>query len=155
VIFLTKTNLVSDADRAAGRGRLAAAAPGVPVAEVRYQLSFAESPGGTEIPADRIRGQRLLAVSGLAKPAAFEESLRRLGADVLARRFEDHHFFTNGEVSAAEDEARRDGRRIVLTEKDRLRWPDSSPALVAKLAWVPEGDAKDSEWARKINSAIS
>ena len=49
-----------------------------------------------------LRGARVLAVSGLARPGAFRRTLADLGAEVVGERvFPDHHRFTDGEPDEA------------------------------------------------------
>jgi tetraacyldisaccharide 4'-kinase len=69
-----------------------------------------------------LRGARVLAVSGLARPGAFRRTLADLGAEVVGERvFPDHHRFTERELDdalRAADDARA---RVVMTEKDAVR----------------------------------
>jgi tetraacyldisaccharide 4'-kinase len=96
-------------------------------------------PGGVPLDADRpgaslasVAGQRVLAVSAIGVPAAFEEQLRRAGAAVTPARFPDHHAFTDAELA---DLVRRGEGvdRVVCTLKDAVklggRWPANAPAF--------------------------
>jgi tetraacyldisaccharide 4'-kinase len=140
VVFLTKSNFISEERLRRWRAFLAAAAPGVPVVPVRYELA-----GG-------FRGRRVLALSGLARPESFEEGLRRAGADVASLRCPDHHVFTASEREEALRRARAEERSVVVTEKDRARLPADFPCETVRLEWVPE---ESPEWLEKIESAIS
>jgi tetraacyldisaccharide 4'-kinase len=72
--------------------------------------------------ADRFRGRRVFAFSGIARPAKFERSLREAGGDVVGRRwFPDHHFFDETELSNMARNAARLGARLVTTQKDAAR----------------------------------
>jgi tetraacyldisaccharide 4'-kinase len=69
-----------------------------------------------------LRGARVLAVSGLARPGAFRRTLADLGAEVVGERvFPDHHRFTDGELDEALRAADGARARAVMTEKDAVR----------------------------------
>ncbi|MBL8952794.1 MAG: tetraacyldisaccharide 4'-kinase [Myxococcaceae bacterium] len=77
-----------------------------------------------------IRGKRVVALAGLARPSAFTRTLVSLGAEVVAERyFPDHHTFTDAEL----DEVRSLGAVVVTTEKDAQRLKRGFPALVVRL----------------------
>jgi tetraacyldisaccharide 4'-kinase len=84
-----------------------------------------------------LRGRRVLALSGLARPASFHATLAALGAEIAAvRAYPDHHRFEPGEVEAALREARSAGCALVVTtEKDAVRLPPAAAAdpLVAAV----------------------
>lgn len=151
VVFLTKADLAPETRLSALRRALTERAAGVPAAAVRYRLSFQDSPSGAAVPSEALRGSRVLALTGLARPAAFEESLRRLGADVASQRHPDHHFFTPEELDAARRRAAREERVVVVTEKDKIRLPADFACRVAALDWEPE----EGDWIRRIDSVIA
>ncbi|MGB8930528.1 MAG: tetraacyldisaccharide 4'-kinase [Anaeromyxobacteraceae bacterium] len=72
-----------------------------------------------------LRGQRVLLLSGLARPGSFRRTVEGLGAEIVAeRRHPDHHRFTTADVEEALGAAERAGcARVVTTEKDALRLP--------------------------------
>jgi tetraacyldisaccharide 4'-kinase len=80
----------------------------------------------------------LLAVAGIAAPAAFFEDLRASGfslAGTLA--FSDHHPFSTRDLQRIEHEARaRGAAAVVTTEKDYVRLLPLRPFAVP-VAWVP------------------
>jgi tetraacyldisaccharide 4'-kinase len=122
------------------------------VAAAHGFLTFSDHRTGETFPAERLEDASLLALSGLADAGGFEEALLRLGAKVAGERHGDHHFFSTEEQSAALDRARREERRIVITEKDRERLPEDFPALVARLEWRVKEEA---QWAPVIDSVFS
>lgn len=69
--------------------------------------------------------KRLATIAGIASPRGFEESLERLGAEVvLRRRFPDHHRYTQQEIIDAVNAARdKQADLIITTEKDAVRFP--------------------------------
>ncbi|MGQ9661928.1 MAG: tetraacyldisaccharide 4'-kinase [Kiritimatiellia bacterium] len=72
-----------------------------------------------------LKGLRVVAVSGIASPAGFEQELEKLGAELLLRRrFADHHRYTEQEIIHLINLAREFGAdAIITTEKDAVRFP--------------------------------
>ncbi|MBT3296636.1 MAG: tetraacyldisaccharide 4'-kinase [Verrucomicrobia bacterium] len=74
---------------------------------------------------DYLKGRRIVAVSGIAMPAGFEQELARRGAEVVdTHRFADHHRYSQQEIIDIINAAKRKGvEAIVTTEKDAVRFP--------------------------------
>jgi tetraacyldisaccharide 4'-kinase len=72
-----------------------------------------------------LEGLSVMAVSGIAVPAGFEEQLERLGATIVERkRVADHHRYSQQEIIDIINGARRAGAEaIITTEKDAVRFP--------------------------------
>ena len=99
---------------AAARRAAEAAAPGRPV--------FAASLEPDAVAAAALIGREVVAFAGIARPDKFYATLRRIGAQVVARRdFPDHHLFRPREIEALIEEATRRRAILVTTEKDRVR----------------------------------
>lgn len=79
--------------------------------------------GGEELPPDSIEGEKVLAVSGIGNPDAFETTLKRLGADVVdSLRFKDHHRYTEADAERMRSAVRQAGAALIVsTEKDGVR----------------------------------
>jgi tetraacyldisaccharide 4'-kinase len=77
-----------------------------------------------------IRGESVLAISGIGNPAAFEAQLSSRGARVVTRVFRDHHRFTPVDAATLAMEATRFDR-VICTLKDAVKlgslWPGPSP----------------------------
>lgn len=93
----------------------------------------------------RLKGKRVLALSGLGTPGRFEAGLQGLGAKVIPARFADHHPFSPSELAGL----RTAGcSAIVTTVKDAMRLPaDWEPTLPV---WVLEADL-ESRPAKDLN----
>ena len=80
-----------------------------------------------------LKGKRVTAFAGLARPDAFRETLSGLGAEVLSfKAFKDHHVYAPGQLRLLSREKSRTGADcLITTEKDWVRieraskeWPD-------------------------------
>jgi len=74
---------------------------------------------------DFLRGKKAASLSGIAQPESFEQSLVKLGAElVYSKRFADHHRFTQQEILNVINRAKkRQAEVIITTQKDAVRFP--------------------------------
>ncbi len=71
---------------------------------------------------DWLRGARVHAVTGIARPEKFYDSLEQLGAVILEKHeFPDHHMFSEAEAQRVLHAARDDRATPVMTLKDQVR----------------------------------
>ena len=72
-----------------------------------------------------LTGKRVASLSGIAQPESFEQSLIKLGGElVYSKRFADHHRFKQQEILNAINRAKkRQADIIVTTQKDAVRFP--------------------------------
>lgn len=87
--------------------------------------------GGETLAPLRLAGERIVAVSGLGDPSAFEDTLTRLGAVVLFhRRLGDHAGLSTPAWADVLAEAGRLGAaRVVITRKDAVKVPTLDPRV--------------------------
>ena len=80
---------------------------------------------GERKPLEFLQGLKVAALSGIAAPRGFEETLERLGGELVHRkRFADHHRYTQQELLDTINAARDRGAQAILTtEKDAVRFP--------------------------------
>jgi len=121
-IFITK----SDGNTAELRRRIAAFNPQAGIIECIHHPLFVEDVftaqrSGLEL----LKGRKVAALSGIAQPESFEESLVTLGAElVYAKRFADHHRFTQQEIlNVINRSKKRQAEAIITTQKDAVRFP--------------------------------
>lgn len=96
------------------------------IAECRHTpRHFQDVFTGERKPLDFLRGRKVATLSGIAAPRGFEETIERLGGDLVHRkRFADHHRYTQQEILDMINASRDQGATaIVTTEKDAVRFP--------------------------------
>lgn len=90
--------------------------------------------------ADGLRDRPVLAFAGIGRPAKFFATLRDTGARLVAEcSFDDHHPFSEAELSTLAAHAVREGAILVTTEKDAMRltpaWRERVMTLPVRLSW--------------------
>ena len=121
-IFITK----SDGNTAQLRQRIARYNPAAGIIEcVHHPLYFEDVFTGEQKDLDFLQGKRVASLSGIAQPESFEQSLIQLcGELVYAKRFADHHRFTQQEIlNVINRGKKRQAEIIVTTQKDAVRFP--------------------------------
>jgi tetraacyldisaccharide 4'-kinase len=121
-IFITK----SDGNTAELRERIAKLNATAAVIECVHQpLYFEDVFTGERKGLELLAGKRVASLSGIAQPESFENSLGKLGGElVYAKRFADHHRFSQQEIINAINRAKKRQAEIILTtQKDAVRFP--------------------------------
>jgi tetraacyldisaccharide 4'-kinase len=84
---------------------------------------------------DALRGRSVLAFAGIGRPQKFFQTLRMIGAEIVAAQsFPDHHRFSATELSVLKAAAQRANALLVTTEKDFVRL---DPAARQSIVPVP------------------
>jgi tetraacyldisaccharide 4'-kinase len=121
-LVLTRSDQVEEAQRAALVAELQELAPGLPVLLASHRPARLVGPDGSDHPS-ALRGREVDLVSGLGNPAAFERTVRDLGARIHEHRsFRDHHDYAPPDL----DGLGKDGRWIVTTAKDGVKLDGTS-----------------------------
>ncbi len=121
-IFITK----SDGNTEELRRRIAELNPGAGIIEcIHHPLYLEDVFTGQRLGLDHLKGRKVASLSGIAQPESFEQSLVRLGSElVYSKRFADHHRFTQQEVlNAINRGKKRQADTIITTQKDAVRFP--------------------------------
>jgi tetraacyldisaccharide 4'-kinase len=121
-IFITK----SDGNTAALRERIAKFNDTAAIIECVHQpLYFEDVFSGERTGLDFLVGKKVASLSGIAQPESFEQSLVKLGSElVYAKRFADHHRFTQQEIlNTINRGKKRQAQLILTTQKDAVRFP--------------------------------
>jgi len=121
-IFITK----SDGNTEELRRRIAQFNPTAGIIEcVHHPLYLEDVFTGQRMELDFLKGRKVASLSGIAQPESFEQSLVKIGSDlVYSKRFADHHRFTQQEVlNAINRGKKRQAEAIITTQKDAVRFP--------------------------------
>ena len=121
-IFITK----SDGNTSALRERLTRLNPTAGIIEcVHHPLYFEDAFTGERQGLEFLKGKKVASLSGIAQPESFEQSLVKLGAElVYSKQFADHHRFTQQEIlNTINRSKKRQAEIIVSTQKDAVRFP--------------------------------
>src|SRR5687768_226326 len=92
---------------------------------VHHPLYLEDVFNGERFDLDFIKGKKIASLSGIAQPESFEQSLTRLGGElVYSKRFADHHRFSQQEIlNVINRGKKRQAQLIVTTQKDAVRFP--------------------------------
>ena len=132
-----------------------AVAPTVPIWVTDFAPSTVVQIGGsTSAEPSVLKGERVLAVSGIGQPESFRKLLETAGATVVEHCvFSDHHAYSREDVQKVRQAAERAGAgRIVTTEKDAVKlaqFEEAKGAIWAvriELTWLEGFD----EWTRVV-----
>jgi len=121
-IFITK----SDGKTAELRKRIAGLNSKAGIVECVHQpLYFEDVFTGEQHGMEFIEGMKVASLCGIAQPESFEQSLVGLGGDlVYAKRFADHHRYSQQEIiNAINRGKKRMADAIITTQKDAVRFP--------------------------------
>jgi len=122
VIFITK----SDGNTTELRRVIEQFNPDAGIIEcIHHPLYLEDLFTGRQVGTDYLKGRKVASLSGIAQPESFEQSLIGLGADlVYARKFADHHRFTQQEVlNVINRSKKKQADAIITTQKDAVRFP--------------------------------
>jgi tetraacyldisaccharide 4'-kinase len=89
----------------------------------RLRAGEAQGDRSDILPPEAIRGRKVCAFAGIARPDSFRRTLESLGAEVVAfRHFPDHCEFTAGDLEEIRRKSEDSGAEMILTtEKDGAR----------------------------------
>lgn len=142
-IVLTQCDRAGPQKVAAVRHAVTKLAPGKPVWTAHYEpAGLTNLRSGEKEPMSRLRGARAAALSSIAVPQAFEDTLRALGvSDVLPFRFPDHYPYTVDDAAVVLQHARSIWADVVVTtEKDAVKL---GPVLAGAEASAAPGQHPD------------
>ena len=127
-----------------------AVAPAVPIWVTDFAPSAVVPVGGsTSAEPSVLKGERVLAVSGIGHPESFRRLLETAGATVAEHCvFPDHHAYSREDVQKVRQAAERAGvGRIVTTEKDAVKL---APLIQTLAPSEGEGRVRGEIWAVRI-----
>ena len=121
-IFITKSNGSTELLRK----RIQQLNPNAGIIEcVHHPLYFEDVFTGERQGLLFLKGKKVASLSGIAQPESFEQSVLNLGCElVYAKRFADHHRFSQQEIlNVINRGKKRQAQVIVTTQKDAVRFP--------------------------------
>ncbi len=121
-IFITKSDRKTDGLK----HRISEINPNAGIIECMHDPLYLEDVfTGHRIDLSFLKGRKVSSLSGIAQPKSFEQSLVNLGAElVYARKFADHHRFTQLEVIKVINRSKKKlAEAIITTQKDAVRFP--------------------------------
>jgi len=160
VVILTRADLIEAEPRFTLLREIYSLAPGAVLAAAAHQPTrLRRINDGSHREIDRLAGRKIGLVSGIGNPHAFEQTVERLGGDIVGHViFRDHHRFSSSDV-------RRVFRRfkhvelIVTTAKDGVKIRPLLPQSIEPGVW-----SLDVEWrflegleqvAHRINAILA
>lgn len=143
--------LITKAERAADRERLneiiRTKTPGRIFTSRLVPVDVVDCCSGVVRPLSSLRGARVLALSGIARPTSFTRLLTTLGADIAAESiYADHYEFTKADLDEAYKKAADEkADMIITTEKDAVRLKPLKPEGIHALRIELSVDERE-EW---------
>ncbi len=135
-VWLTHADLTREEDLRAIRERVRRLAPEARVWEARHAATGLRPLAGRadEQPPAALSGKRVVALSSIGNPVAFERTLEQAGATVVGRaRFPDHHRYRAEDLRGLVSGEAQTAEWIVTTEKDAVRLPTTD---TVRPVWV-------------------
>ncbi|MGI4787227.1 MAG: tetraacyldisaccharide 4'-kinase [Janthinobacterium lividum] len=133
-VVVTRSGGLSLSERAALTDSIFSLAPAARVFFADHQavgILLADALNAPVQPLSELSGKRVFAVSAIAQPQSFIDTLTRDTSAVVVghKAWADHQALTVAQAQTVMDEAVRSGAEaIVMTEKDAVKWPFSANA---------------------------
>ena len=124
IILFTKSDRVSSEELQALEQRVRCYNQHVPMFFCKHVPKYLQAVNGTErLELNTLKNCKVAALSGIASPRSFEQSLTDYGAcPVYIKHFMDHHGYSEEDLCEFFAEAKRAGAEMVITtEKDAVR----------------------------------
>lgn len=152
VVVVTRAGGLAPAERQALAAQIRALAPDAPLFLADHRaagLVPADDLSATMRPLSELHGRRVFAVSAIAQPQSFAETLtREVQAKVVGRlTWDDHHSISLVDAQVVLSAAARMGAdAIVMTEKDAVKWPrvvevEKLPVYALRIEMAVEDEA--------------
>jgi tetraacyldisaccharide 4'-kinase len=110
----------------------------------RFRRKFLSVALGTGVlPLDWLKGRRLWAFAGIARPTRFFEVLRELGGELVGvQSFADHHRYTSQDLTRLRRNAEQASATLITTEKDAERLPADLGAAALTMSVEIENESE-------------
>ncbi|MBI4822328.1 MAG: tetraacyldisaccharide 4'-kinase [Deltaproteobacteria bacterium] len=92
-----------------------------PIAEMSFAPATLTDLAGRDLMPSDLENARVLVFAAIGRPTRFLNTVRSLGAEIVATRFLEDHSPVDAELWASARLARAQGAKVVITEKDRMK----------------------------------
>ncbi len=155
--LLTRSDLVPTTDRLEQKRFLERNLPKGSVVESVFKNELMGAATLAPIGIDRLGNKRIVAVSAIGNPQAFEAGLSDIGTVVASLRFRDHHDYSPSDANRIRRAAKEADHVIVTTEKDWVKlkkfdWTDV-PVYVRKIE-LSIGESDLATWQSAIHAVF-
>jgi tetraacyldisaccharide 4'-kinase len=154
LIVITRAEQVKRAQVEELVGQIQTIRPGIVIGISANTHPYVHLLGGHHISTGELRGKTAMAFCGIGNPEAFYQQLRQYGVDLVeTRTFDDHHSYSDNDLSSLYEQAAKTGAEYLLTtEKDWVKSAvlsmDDKPIRLAylpmKLEFIEGGDTIES-----------
>ncbi|MCI0334213.1 MAG: tetraacyldisaccharide 4'-kinase [Planctomycetes bacterium] len=136
VVCLSRSDVISAAERDAIRHRVAEIAPNTIWCELIHAASRLINSTGESQPLEGLAGQRVAAFCGIGNPAGFRHTLGATHCEIAAwRAFPDHHRYSSADLASLSQMINNSGATMaVCTQKDLVKV--SEPNLGEVPLWA-------------------
>lgn len=155
VVIITRTSNVSEARLQVINQRLVSICGSTPILKVSHVPMRLVNCNGDERSIDFLHDRDVCAFSAIGNPRAFEESLESLSANLIgAKRFQDHHIFTEDDIRSLESLISNSTAEVlVCTCKDLVKI--GVERIGEYEVWAVEIDVSIDDGEDTLNSLIT
>lgn len=123
LVVLSRADLCTPADRDRIRGQIVAVAGDKPIVLAEHRPTALRSAGAEVSPLGSLSGRTVAAFCGIGNPAAFWQTLTRLGCHLAGTRvFPDHHAYSAADLAALGSWAGQfQPEFVITTQKDLVK----------------------------------
>jgi tetraacyldisaccharide 4'-kinase len=138
-VVITRADLADEGTLLKLTERIRKFAPAAPIATARHAPTAVRAyPNGAPQPPGILAGKNVGLFCSIGNPAAFRQTARQLGANVLwSAEFSDHHWYTQEDIAAITRAENTAVELFVTTEKDAVKlggkWPVDRKLVVLRI----------------------
>ncbi|MCG3203484.1 MAG: Tetraacyldisaccharide 4'-kinase [Elusimicrobia bacterium] len=121
LIVITRSHLVSSMDLEKLRALIHSKNPSSPILTGQFKSQLRQMKGSHIVPWNFIKGKRVVALSAIGNPDAFEKELAMEGAQIVPLRYRDHFNYQPHDAEKIKNAVEKLGGLLVTTEKDWVK----------------------------------
>lgn len=155
VAVLTRTNLVSPEHLTALRKQVQSFMPKGLIISSLFQTHLKKAGTTEPIPWSFLRGKRVVALSAIGNPEAFEKDLTAEGASVIPFRFRDHYEYQEKDIVRIRQMAEKHQALVITTEKDWVKLAKWSLDVFVVEQTVIFSNEDERHWVEAIKKVFA